>query len=553
MKKILYSLIFLLAFSLWAEDLKLDILYTNDIHGGIDRIAATFMNPEFPPQLGGGASAATYIKEVRKLSDGKKRESFLFDVGDFFQGRPIGSLTNGEAIIEYMNAIEYDLTVIGNHEFDSGEETLINTLSKANFPALACNLFKKGTKELVDYVQPYLIFNKLGIKIGVIGMATSDTEKMSFPDHIKNVDFGDEKEALNKYIKILREEEKVDLLIVTMHAGVPFEPQAEYDKRYGKNAVPEPQYWGLDAQQLAHEVEGIDIIFGGHIHIGLAEPWVDPVTHTLFFSNYANGSNMGHITLLIDKETKTLAGFEYPQRDNALITLFEEQFIPDPEIDTMISARQAVVEKGMDDMIGTAGTFLSRASVDAQNAMGNFTCEAMIEATGADFSFLNLGGVRAEIPMGTVTYRQVFNTMPFDNQIVTILVDGIMLKKIIETRVAGSRAGLLQAGAKITYSRTRSDFDRVTRLEIGGEPWQANKIYKVATTDFLLQGNAGLTLLTTVPESQVIRNEINLRDAMVDYFKKKSPVKVVVDDRWIRDDRSKISPALQAELERIKE
>ncbi|HOE91988.1 MAG TPA: multifunctional 2',3'-cyclic-nucleotide 2'-phosphodiesterase/5'-nucleotidase/3'-nucleotidase, partial [Candidatus Cloacimonadota bacterium] len=91
MKKILYSLIFLLAFSLWAEDLKLDILYTNDIHGGIDRIAATFMNPEFPPQLGGGASAATYIKEVRKLSDGKKRESFLFDVGDFFQGRPIGS------------------------------------------------------------------------------------------------------------------------------------------------------------------------------------------------------------------------------------------------------------------------------------------------------------------------------------------------------------------------------------------------------------------------------------------------------------------------------
>ncbi|MDX9977823.1 MAG: multifunctional 2',3'-cyclic-nucleotide 2'-phosphodiesterase/5'-nucleotidase/3'-nucleotidase, partial [Candidatus Cloacimonadales bacterium] len=90
MKRIYACLILLMAVSLWADNLKLDILYTNDIHGGIDRIAATFMNPEFPPQLGGGASAASYIKETRKLSDGKTRDSFLFDAGDFFQGRPIG-------------------------------------------------------------------------------------------------------------------------------------------------------------------------------------------------------------------------------------------------------------------------------------------------------------------------------------------------------------------------------------------------------------------------------------------------------------------------------
>ncbi|MBP7562357.1 MAG: bifunctional metallophosphatase/5'-nucleotidase [Candidatus Cloacimonetes bacterium] len=552
MKKILISLLVLVSVSLWAEDLKLDIMYTNDLHGGIDRNPATFMNPQFPPMLGGGASAATYIKQVRALSDGNKRESFLFDIGDFFQGRPIGSLTNGEAVIEYMNKIQYDLTVLGNHEYDIGEETLKKTLSLAKFPILSSNIYKKGTKELVDYVTPYLIFNKLGVKIGVIGLTTTDTEKMSFPDHIKNVDFGDEKEALTKYVKILREQEKVDLLIVTMHAGVPFNEKEEYEKRYGKNAKKQTQYWGLDAQQLAHEVDGIDVIFGGHIHRGLQEPWIDPVTQTLFFSNYAYGSNMGHVILKIDSKTKKMSGYDFPLRDNALVTMFEEQFIPDAEIDEMISARQAIVEKGMDDVVGTAGSFLSRASVDAQNAMGNFTCEAMKEAAGADFAFINLGGVRAEIPMGPVTYRHVFNVMPFDNQVVTILVDGVMLKKIIETRVAGSRAGLILAGGKITYSRSRNDFDRVTRLEIAGEPWKADKIYRVATTDFLLQGNAGLTLLTTIPESQVIRHEVNLRDAMVDYFKKHSPVKVVIDDRWARDDRSKPSPALQAELDKIK-
>lgn len=551
MKKILFIGLILISLSLWAEEILIDVMYTNDLHGGIDRNAATFMNPQFPPMLGGGASAANYINGVRKLADGKTRDTFLFDAGDFFQGRPIGSLTNGEAVIEYMNMIGYDLTVIGNHEFDIGEEKLLNTLSKAEFPILSANLYKKGTKELVDYVRPYLIFEKCGVKIGVIGMTTTDTEKMSFPEHIKNVDFGDEKEALNKYVKILREQEKVDIVLAVLHAGVPYNEKQEYEKRYGKDAQKQNQYWGLDAQQLAHEVEGIDVIFGGHIHRGMQEPWVDPINHTLVLTNYAYGSNMGHVTLKIDAKTKTLAGYDFPIRDNALVTLFEEQFIPDEKIDKVITDRQAIVEKGMDDIVGTASTFLSRASVDAQNAMGNFTVEAMKEAAQADFAFINLGGVRAEIPMGPVTYRQVFNVMPFDNQVITMLVDGVMLKKIIETRVAGSRAGMIIAGGKVTYSRSRKDFDRITRLEIAGEPWKADKIYKVATTDFLLQGNAGLTLLTSIPETQIIRHEINLRDAMVDYFKKNSPVKITIDDRWAREDRSKPTPALQSELDKL--
>lgn len=552
MKKILVIISVLCAFSLWAEDLKLDIMYTNDVHGGIDRSAATFMNPEFPPMLGGGASAASYIQSVRKLSDSKNRDNFLFDAGDFFQGRPIGSLTDGKAVIEYMNKIGYDLTVIGNHEFDNGEAKLKETLALAEFPVLTCNLYQKGTKDLVPYVKPYLIVEKMGVKIGILGMTTTDTEKMSFPEHIKNVDFGDEKEALTYYVNKLRNEEKVDIIIGVFHAGVPFNEKEEYEKRYGVNAKPQKNYWGLDALSLAHEVPGIDVIFGGHIHRGMQEPWIDPVNQTLIFTNYGYGSNMGHVTLKIDPKTKTMSGYEFPTRDNVLVTLTEEQFIPDPEIDKMITERQAIVEKGMDDVIGTAGTFLSRSSVDAQNAMGNFTSEAMKDAAGADFAFINLGGVRAEIPMGPVTYRQVFNVMPFDNQIVTMLVDGVMLKKIIETRVAGSRAGMIIAGGKVVYSRNRSDFDRITLLEIGGEPWKADKIYKVATTDFLLQGNAQLTLLTSIPESQIIRNEINLRDAMVDYFKKYSPVKIKIDDRWARQDRSKITSDLQSELDKLK-
>ncbi|HNX38191.1 MAG TPA: multifunctional 2',3'-cyclic-nucleotide 2'-phosphodiesterase/5'-nucleotidase/3'-nucleotidase, partial [Candidatus Cloacimonadota bacterium] len=90
-----------------AEDILLDIMWSNDMHGGIDRAKATFMNPEFPPQLGGGGSAATLIKRVRSLSD-KNRDNLLFDIGDFFQGRPVGTVTKGVAVMDYMNSIGYD-------------------------------------------------------------------------------------------------------------------------------------------------------------------------------------------------------------------------------------------------------------------------------------------------------------------------------------------------------------------------------------------------------------------------------------------------------------
>ncbi|HPR18566.1 MAG TPA: metallophosphoesterase, partial [Candidatus Cloacimonadota bacterium] len=265
MKSKILIVVFLLGISfLGAEDLLLDILFTNDIHGGIDRYEATFMNPEFPPWLGGGGVAASYIENIRKESNAT-RDNLLIDAGDFFQGHPIGTMSYGKSVMEYFNLIGYDLMVIGNHEYDIGEDLLKESLKMAEFPILSCNIVKKGTTELVDYVQPYLILHKLGLKIGIVGVTTIDTEQMSFPDNIKNVDFLSAKDCLEKYIKILRETEKVDLLIVVGHMGLPYEPEPAYQYRYESNQPQEERRWGYDAQEIAHEVEGIDVFFGGHM------------------------------------------------------------------------------------------------------------------------------------------------------------------------------------------------------------------------------------------------------------------------------------------------
>lgn len=543
-KRLLIIIILALS-AVWlnAGDLRLDIVFSNDVHGGIDRTAATFINPEFPPMLGGGGVAASLIKHVRSLGDAKKRDNLLLDAGDFFQGHPIGTVTKGKAVIDYMNEVGYDAMTIGNHEYDILEDDLEETLALAEFPILSSNIIKRSSGEIADYLIPYVIIEKLGLRIAIIGFTTTDTEKMSFPDNIKGIDFVDEKEALNKYIPIVREKERADLVIVLGHAGLPYDPVAAYASRYDNSGKPlqENRYasWGWDAQELAHEVEGIDLFIGGHMHKGFAQPWIDPITHTMVIQGYAYGSNLGWLTLLIDPETKTISGYETPAlREGLLITLFEDEFVPDTEIAKKIADQQAIAEKGMDEIIGTAGVYLSRVNVDAQSLMGNTIADAIRTEVNADFAFLNLGGVRSDIKSGPVTYRNVFDVMPFDNQIVSFYCTGDFLKRIIETRVEGSRHGLVVSGIKVIYSKKRKNFDRVTSLTIAGQPWDPNKIYKCATTDFLMQGNAGLTLLTQVPEDQITNHMINLRDGIVNYFRKNSPIRTRIDDRWKRDDNA---------------
>lgn len=539
---IILAALLLLIGTVWAEDLRLDLMWSNDVHGGIDRAQATFMNPEFPPQLGGGASAATLIKQVRGMSD-KQRSNLLLDIGDFFQGRPVGTVTKGRAVIEYMNAIGYDAMTIGNHEYDIMEDELINTLQLAKFPILTCNVLDKRTNEIPHYAQPYTIVNRLGLKIGLLGFTTTDTEKMSFPEHIKNVVFLSEKEAVAKYVKILREEEKVDLVIVLGHAGLPYDIVPGYLSRYDNkgNPLADTRYavWGYDAQEIAREVEGIDIFIGGHMHRGVAQPWIDPVTHTMVIQGYAYGSNLGWITLKVDPKTKTVSGYESPaMREGSMITLFEDQFIPDEDIAPMIQKQVDIAEKGMDEIIGSAGVYLSRTNVDAQSLMGNTIVDAMRHEVNADFAFMNLGGVRADIKSGPVTYRNVFDVMPFDNMVVSFKCSGEFLRRIIETRVEGGRHGMIVSGGKVVYSKKRKNFERVTSLQIAGQPWDPNRIYTVATTDFLMQGNAGLTLLTQVPAEDITNHQVNLRDAIVNYFKKNSPIRTKIDDRWERDDNA---------------
>ncbi len=537
-----------------ADVMRLSVVFTNDIHGGIDRTGATFMNREFPPPLGGAASAVTYIERLRALAEEGGGHVLLVDQGDIFQGTPVGNYRKGEAVVDYFNLVGLDAWTLGNHDFDEGSENLWHLIEMAEMPVLSANLRWTDSGEPVEGVLPYIIKDYDGIKVAIIGITTTDTPKMAFPKHVAGLDFLPAIDITARYVEEVRAL-GADIVIVSGHMGLPYDPLVGYEELLedeeredaGSREPLEDRKWGANAMEVGHAVPGIDAFFGGHIHKGFDKPWEDPSTHTLFFQTYGRGSGVGHVDLLIDRKSKTLVGYETPSYRGDLITLFEDEWWPNPEASEIITAMVADAEAGMDKVIGTANVDLTRGG-DGETRMGNLVCDAMREEVAADFAFTNLGGIRDEIPAGAVSPRQVFRVLPFGNTLVVFEVGGRLLKEIIEYRVSGDHHGVYMSGAKITYSKTRPDYDRITHLTIGGEQWDPDATYRIVTTDFLASGNAGLYMLPGIPDEQTMRTSTTCMDAVVHYIERHTPIGNTTDGRWARRDDSEIDPALVAAM-----
>jgi len=513
---------------------KLIIFYTNDLHGGITEQEADFLNPDFPPILGGGAAAANLIFQARKQAEINGNIVLVLDAGDIFQGTPVGTKTEGQAIIEYMNDVKYDAVSAGNHDFDLGKETFINLTKSANFPILSANIIDKNTNEVFSYIKPYTIIEKEGLKLGIFGLSTEATEQMSFPDHIAGLDFASELPAAKKAVKELREK-GVDLVIALVHTGLPYDTEEGFAelKELKQQNVQKQSY--LNAMELANAVEGIDILFGGHIHKGYQQPWEDPENHTLCFQNYGNGGNLGMVTINIDRATKSISGYDLPGRDGGLLLLTNDEFAYDKDIYNSIKEKQEKVEQGYDDVNGTTYYALTRSS-QGDSPMSNLICDAMVEATESDFSFTNFGGIRAEIKSGAITPRNVFKVLPFGNSIVVFQMKGSFLKKLVEEKLAASNRGMATGGGKIQYDKSKPENEIITSFIIQGQPLDPEKTYRVATTDYLAEGNSGFALLAEIDETKIARTGIILRVAVTEYIRKHSPLKIKTEIRSIKSE-----------------
>ena len=226
-----------------AQDLV--ILHTNDVHSQMD----TEVSGEYA-RLGGVERRAAYIAEMRKAYP---RSLILLDAGDYNQGTPYFNLFGGKLEIELMNAMGYDAAVLGNHEFDNGQQDLVKRLKKAKFATLSANYPYENTP-LKRAVKPYTIIKRNGYKIGIIGV-TVTLQGVVMASALENLTFQNPVPIVNQLAEMLKKEKKCDLVICLSHLG--------YDG--GSPQRPSDIY-------LAEHSRHIDLIVGGHTHTLLTQP-----------------------------------------------------------------------------------------------------------------------------------------------------------------------------------------------------------------------------------------------------------------------------------------
>ena len=225
------------------NDVKITILHTNDMHSHILPFTSGRNKG-----LGGMAQRAGIINKIRS----QKEHVLLLDAGDIFQGTPYFNFYEGELEFKLMSKMKYDAATLGNHDFDNGLEGLKKQLPYAKFPFLIANYDFSNTI-LKNIFQPYKIFKKGGINIGVFGLGIKLEGLVPKKLYAETI-YQDPIEKANYYASLLKKKKKCHLVICLSHLGFKYKTEKISDIN------------------LAKQTRNIDLIIGGHTHTFLKEP-----------------------------------------------------------------------------------------------------------------------------------------------------------------------------------------------------------------------------------------------------------------------------------------
>jgi 5'-nucleotidase/UDP-sugar diphosphatase len=428
------------------------IYHTNDIHGYILPRPDKLQND----RLVGGAAA---LKALLNRDSGPK---LVLDAGDWWQGTPEGSLTKGAAVAEVFNAIGYDAIELGNHEFDAGQDELKSLIGKMAMPVLAANVYGADGKR-VPWTKPSIVKEVAGIKFGIFGLVTSHLDHLVLPSDVAGLTIRREVDEARDQVKALRRQ-GVDVVVAVTHVGFEAEglPKFEGD------------------QTLAREVEGIDLIVGGHTHTTLVRPYRDPAHGTMIVQAGSYLVRVGRATLKFDPKTRRLLS-----EDDELIELRPDRIGEDPAVKAVVAKQTEALSRIFDVVVATAPMELSRGDGSQETGLGSWMADCYRSWSGTDVAFQNGGGLRVDVASGPVTLRALFNVMPFDDGMVKLRMTGAQLRDFVD-RGVGARRLIQISGMTAEFDRSKPAGERLGALTVGGAALDPGKTYTVALQDFLL-------------------------------------------------------------------
>ena len=477
-----------------SDELPVTLIFTNDIESAYEPVTAFWLDDI--ERIGGIAQLATLIDKER--SD--KERVFLFDSGDIFTGA-LSTVTHGELMFEFMISMDYDAMVLGNHEFDYGEEVLRWQKSRVPFPVLAANLFYKGTD--IPFAQPHAVIERDGIRIGVIGVLGQDAASSAIaPAHIDLLDVTSPVDAVRNSVAALREQ--VDLIVLLTHQGhtAPMQTDAEIDPRLQRDIQAD-----ID---LANAVPGVDVLFGGHADAGTWEPVVAERTGTLIMQTYGQGTYLGRLQLLLDRETKRIVDYS-----GELLPVNADNLAPAPVIAKKIDQYRAA-HPALTEVLGRAEADFPRRYFD-ESDIGNLFADILVEVTGADIGMMHPGGIRKDLAAGDITTESLLDMLPFVNPVVTVRIDGTELREIVEQSLSLERGLMQLSGLTLTFDTSKPVGSRIVSLRHDGREVTDQDVFSVAVSRFIAGGG---DLYDTFENAPVLEEFGSLSDMVADYFRR---------------------------------
>lgn len=450
-----------LVFKSYTPPTKITVLHTNDEHGWLQ----PFVAYGSPVTEGGVASLMGRLTQNEGYSP--NADGFLLlSAGDNWTGPSISTWFEGEPVVDVMNTMGYDASVIGNHEFDFGRDALNERIAEADYPFLSANIYYSGTTDLADFTTPYVIKEVNGLDVGVVGLSTIETPETTHPKNITDLYFGDYEEALRREVPKMRTE-GADLIIVEAHVC-------------SENLIP-----------LATAVSDLDIALmeGGHCH----ETYTGQVGDTLIMEGHWAWRAYGRTELLVDPVTYEVVDYAQEVVMNEYVTEEGNPVTPDPEIQDIVDYWQAEVDEVMGEVIGYTETGLARQSWK----QANYVTDSWLWAYGtADFAMTNWGGFRADIGAGDITVGDIVGVLPFENRIVDCEITGAEVIDNLECCGGAAIAGFIYAyheedGLQVV--------DAVTLTN--GSPLVVTDTYHVLVNDFMYAGGDGYLFGSQDPDA----------------------------------------------------
>lgn len=515
------------------ERAQVTVLGTTDLHG---RIYPLDYFTSKPSEVG-LAKLATLIADARRTAP----DLILLDCGDTIQGTPLVYYHNRknnappDPMMLVMNSLGYTALALGNHEYNFGLAVLGKARRDANFPWLSANTYRTGTDETA--YQPYVVKEVAGVRVGVLGMTTPAIPNWENPENYAGLEFRPLVSEARKWIAVLREKEHVDAVVIAMHSGV------EEDLATGR--IPPGDFAGENAAlALAREVPGIDLMLLGHTHREISALVVNGV---LICQAGRWGDRLVRADLSFSREDG--GGWNLVARSGRTIPVRVETKA-DPAVLALAEPYHLETEAWLSHTIGTNARPLGATNAHLEDsALLDLIHRAQLEAGHADVSFTANFNLRAAVPAGPVTVRDIASLYVYENTLYVVEATGAQVKaalehsaryfrpyeegktaaELIDPGIPGYNFDIAE-GVSYEIDLRRPIGDRIVNLTFKGEPLAPDRVLRVAINNYRHNGGGGYTMFR---DAKVLdRSSIEIRDLIIDWVERHGEIPVESSGNW---------------------